>query len=85
MMAGMTPEEAENFYEEDEDPREVFAWFDAGPHGITARPAATQQPVVSAEVISAVMASGLYGQWRQELLPDEVSAAGSNTRWAQQA
>jgi hypothetical protein len=84
MMAGMTPEEAENFYEEDEDPREVFAWFDAGPHGVTARPAAAQQPV-SAGVLSAVMASGLYGQWRRDLLPDEVSAVGSSTRWAQQA
>jgi hypothetical protein len=27
----MTPEEAENFYEEDEDPAEVFAWFDSEP------------------------------------------------------
>lgn len=26
----MTPEEAANFYEDDEDPREVFARFDAG-------------------------------------------------------
>jgi hypothetical protein len=62
----MTPEEAENFAEDDEDPGEVFAWFDADPHGITAHPAATQQPVVSAEVMSAVMASGLYGHRRQD-------------------
>jgi hypothetical protein len=31
-------EAAENFCEEDEDPEEVFAWFDAGPHGMTAPP-----------------------------------------------
>lgn len=35
----MTPEEAEGFYEEDEDPAEVFARFDAaGPHCVTAPP-----------------------------------------------
>ena len=34
----MTPEEAENFYEEDEDPREVFAAFEQGVKGVTAPP-----------------------------------------------
>jgi hypothetical protein len=34
----MHVEAAENFCEEDEDPEEVFAWFDAGPHGMTAPP-----------------------------------------------
>lgn len=34
----MTPEEADNFFEEDEDPAEVFAWFSKGVHGVTARP-----------------------------------------------
>lgn len=34
----MTPGEAEGFYEDDEDPREVFARFDAGPHCVTVRP-----------------------------------------------
>jgi|HubBroStandDraft_1064217.scaffolds.fasta_scaffold2539183_1 hypothetical protein len=29
MMAGMRPEEAEQFYEEDENPAEVLAIFDA--------------------------------------------------------
>jgi hypothetical protein len=82
-MAGMTPEEAENFHEEDEDPREVFAWFDAGPHEVTALSAAVQQPTTS-EVVSRVLASGLYGSLRQELLP-EVSAAGFASRYAQQA
>ena len=34
----MTPEEAAVFCEEDEDPREVFAWFDAGPPDGVTRP-----------------------------------------------
>lgn len=34
----MTPEEAAGFYEEGEDPAEVFARFDAGPHVVTAAP-----------------------------------------------
>ncbi len=89
-MTAMTPEEAANFYEEDEDPREVFAWFAAGPHGVTARPAlvtahqaGVQQPV-AAEVVSRVVASGLYGRLGGELLP-EVSATGSGIRYASQA
>ena len=89
-MATMTPEEAANFYEEDEDPREVFTWFDAGPHGVTAYPAAVtaqpsavQQPV-DAEVVARVIASGLYGNLREGLLP-EVSATGSSIRYASQS
>lgn len=86
-MTDMTPDEAASFYEEDEDPREVFAWFDAGPHGVTARPvtatsAAVQQPV-AVEVVSRVVASGLYGHLRSELLP-EVSVTGSSVRYASQ-
>lgn len=83
MMAGMTPEEAANFYEEDEDPAEVFAWFDAGPHGVTTPPATAQQPPTP-RVLARVLESGLYARWREELLPD-VSVGGSNTREAQQA
>jgi hypothetical protein len=81
-MAGMTPEEAENFYEEDEDPAEVFAWFDVGPHGVTAPPAGAQQPLAP-EIATRVLQSGLYARWREGLLTD-VSVAGSNMRWAQQ-
>ena len=81
-MAGMTPEEAENFYEEDEDPAEVFAWFDAGPHSVTAPPAGAQQPPAP-EVVTRVLQSGLYARLREDLLPD-VSAGGSDTRLAQQ-
>jgi hypothetical protein len=35
-MTGMKAEEADRFYEEDEDPREVFAVFDAAGKGRTA-------------------------------------------------
>jgi hypothetical protein len=83
MMTGMTPEDAEHSYEGEEDASEVFAWFDAGPHGVTAPPAGAQEPP-SAEIVSRVLASGLYGHWREELLPEVSVAAGSNTRWAQQ-
>ena len=31
----MTPEEAEGFYEDDEDPAVVFAKFDSGSHVVT--------------------------------------------------
>jgi hypothetical protein len=37
-MGSVRAEEADRFYEEDEDPREVFADFDAGRKGRTAPP-----------------------------------------------
>ena len=37
-MASVKPQEAERFYEEDEDPARVFANFDAGQKGGTQRP-----------------------------------------------
>lgn len=37
-MTRMKAEEAEHFYEEDEDPDEVFATFDAAVKGLTAPP-----------------------------------------------
>jgi hypothetical protein len=37
-MAVVKPHEAEHFYEEDEDPAEVFALFDAGRKRQTKRP-----------------------------------------------
>ncbi len=82
-MTGMTPEDAGSFYEDDEDPSELFAWFDAGPDGVTAVSAAVQQPADVA-MVARVVDTGLYGRLRRELLP-EVSASGSNTRYAQQA
>jgi hypothetical protein len=39
-MVSVRAEEAERFYEEDEDPREVFAVFDAAQKGRTAPPRA---------------------------------------------
>lgn len=36
-MTGVKPEEAERFYEEDEDPSRVFGIFDAGRTGQTER------------------------------------------------
>ena len=35
-MTGMRPEEARDFYEEDEDPARIFALFDAASKGRTA-------------------------------------------------
>lgn len=46
----MTPEEAEHFYEDDEDPRKIFAAYDAGPKGITRAPAAAGQHCPAAQV-----------------------------------
>jgi hypothetical protein len=43
-MIGVKAEEAERFYEEDEDPVEVFATFDAAKKGRTAPPTG-QHPV----------------------------------------
>ena len=37
-MAGMGPDEAQQFYEEDEDPARVIALFDAAEKGRTAPP-----------------------------------------------
>jgi hypothetical protein len=34
----VTPEQAAVFYEEDEDPAAVFAWFDDHPEPVTAPP-----------------------------------------------
>lgn len=61
-MTGVTLEEAANFYEEDEDPLEVFAWFDAEPQGVTVRPkvvtaqSAAAQESISADVVARVVA-----------------------------
>ena len=38
MMVGLRPEEARDFYEEDEDPARVFALFDAAEKGRSAPP-----------------------------------------------
>lgn len=35
---GMSQAEAARFHEDDENPADIFAAFDAGPHGVTSRP-----------------------------------------------
>ena len=84
-MPGMTPDEAESFYVEDEDPEPLFAAYDAARAAYEAdqpKPAAQQVP--APDVLERVLASGLYGNLRAGLLPDE-SAAGSNTTFSVQA
>lgn len=80
----MTPEEAANFYEADEDPEDLFAKYDAAPKGITVQPAtlipATQSQPSNYIAYSAV---GLYADLRRGLLP-ETSAARSNDQQAMQ-
>jgi hypothetical protein len=70
---GMRPEEAERFYEADEDPEKIFAAFDAAEKGVTGPPRAWQASGSSRTIY--VVARGLYRDLRQNLLP-EVSAAG---------
>jgi hypothetical protein len=79
----MTPEEAANFYEDDEDAEALFAKFDAAPKGITARPT-TLVPVTQADPPNYIaVAAGLYGDLRRGLLP-ESAAVGSNDQQAMQ-
>jgi hypothetical protein len=76
----MTPEEAEQFYESDEDPEKIFAAFDAAHKGVTAPPAHGGQASAStvAYTVAYTVATGLYGELRQKLLP-EVPAAGPSS------
>lgn len=70
----MTPEDAEQFYEADEDPEKIFDAFDAAHKGVTTPPTHGGQAPAS-NVSTYTVASGLYGELRRKLLP-EVSAAG---------
>lgn len=81
----MTPEEAANFYEDDEDPEALFAKYDAAPKGITIRPTKPLLPATQTypENYIAYSAAGLYGDLRRGLLP-ESSAARSNAQQAMQ-
>lgn len=67
----MTPEQAAQYYEEDEDPKKIFALFDAGEKGVTTAPA--DIAAFRAASISAVV--GLWRELRQKRLP-KVSTAG---------
>ena len=70
----MTPDEAAGFYEEDEDPQEIFAKFDAAPKVVTTRPTyAGQIPASGAPVY--VQARGLIIGLRRKTFP-KVTAAG---------
>lgn len=80
----MTPEEAANFYETDEDAGVLFAKYDAAPKGITACPTkllpATQTYPPN---YIAYSSAGLYGDLRRGLLPED-SAARANAQQAMQ-
>lgn len=67
----MTPEQAAQFYEEDEDPKKIFALFDSGEKGVTAAPA----DVASFQAASIAAVVELWAELRQKHLP-EVSIAG---------
>lgn len=70
----MTPDEAASFYEEDEDPQEIFARFDSAAKIVTARPLqGGQVPVTSSSIY--VQARSLYAELRRNTFP-KVSAAG---------
>ena len=80
----MTPEEAANFYEADEDAEALFAKYDAAPKGITARPSTlgpASQENYGPNFIRYT--AGMYGDLRRGLLP-ETSAARSNAQQAMQ-
>jgi hypothetical protein len=70
----MTPEQAAQFYETDEDPKKIFAAFDAGDKAVTAAPADAGQPPARS-FFTYRIASGVYVELRRKRLP-EVSAAG---------
>lgn len=69
----MTPDEANSFYEEDEDPTKIFAKFDAGPTSVTTAPGDSGQ--APAGNVIYVQATGLYRELRRRELPP-VSSAG---------
>ena len=70
----MTPDDANSFYEEDEDPKKIFAKFDAGPKSVTMAPGYAGQ-ALAGNVSIYLQATGLYRELRRKVLP-EVSSAG---------
>lgn len=67
----MTPEQAEQFYEEDEDPKKIFALFDSGEKGVTTAPA----DVAAFRAASPSAVVGLWRELRQKHLPKVSSGA----------
>jgi hypothetical protein len=76
MMAGMSPEEARHFYEEDEDPKKVFALFDAarreGRVGQTEPPPRPSEPMPLGELLVG-MARDLRRELRELRLRDRLA------------
>ena len=73
---GMTPEEADRFYEDDEDPEKIFVKFDAAPKGVTASLHSTETSL--RRKTTYVIAAGLFGELRRRLLP-EVTTRGPSS------
>ena len=78
----MTPDEAYRFYEEDEDPRRIFAKFDAGPKSVTSAPSyAKRAPAGTTSIY--VQALGLYRELRQRAFPEVSPWDPSRMHWAE--
>lgn len=75
-MADVNPEEARQFYEEDEDPAKVFAIFDAakreGRPGRTGPPP-SRQHLVPLRVLLSAMAAELRRDFREVQLRDRLA------------
>ena len=76
-MAGVKPEEARQFYEEDEDPAKVFALFDAakreGRTGRTAPPE-SRQHLIPLRVLLGELGRELARELRELRLRDRLAA-----------
>lgn len=74
-MAGVKPEEAKQFYEEDEDPARVFAIFDAAEKGRTAPPGDRRPPQRTDLVPLRELVDDLVAELRKLRLRDRVARA----------
>lgn len=72
----MRPDEANRFFEDDQDPEKIFAKFEAAAKGVTASPYATETALRTKTTY--VVAAGLYGELRRRLLP-RVTAVGPSS------
>jgi hypothetical protein len=77
MMASVKPEEAERFYEEDEDPARVFALFDtARREGRVRHTAPGPRPdLIPLRALLAALARDLWRDLRQLRLPERAGRA----------
>jgi hypothetical protein len=76
MMTSMTPEEAEHFFEEDEDPEKVFAAFDAARKGVTSLPPALEVPGLYVRVRASVLT------WGGSTMVPQLSSLASSVKVA---